>query len=418
MSERRVVITGTGVISCVGNNMPTFWDALVHGRSGIGPVTRFDVSAYRAQIAGEVKNFDFSPYVPVKEIKRMDLFCQYAIAAADEAVAQAGLPRDLTATDSNVNPERVGVIVSSGIGALTTMEEQHRILIERGPSKVSPFLIPKMIIDMASGLVSIRYRAQGPNFAVVSACSTSTHSIGESYWIIKRGDADVMIAGGTEASIVPLGFAGFGALQALSERNDDPTGASRPFDKTRDGFVMSEGAGVIVLEEYEHAKKRGANILAEIIGYGATGDAYHITSPAPGGEGSARAIRMAMGHAKINPDQIDYINAHGTSTQLNDKCETFALKAALGDAAYKASISSTKSTMGHGLGAAGALETIVCARVLQTGIIPPTINYVNPDPECDLDITPNVAKERQCNIAVNTNLGFGGHNAVLILKKV
>lgn len=416
MSEKRVVVTGTGVISCVGKSTPDYWDALVHGRSGIGPVTRFDISGYRTKIAGEVKDFDFSPYVPVKEVKRTDLFCQYAIAAADEAMRQAGLPMDLNAEGSSVDSTRVGVIVSSGIGALTTMEEQHKVLLERGPAKISPFLIPKMIIDMASGLISIRYGAKGPNFAVVSACATSTHSIGESFWTIKRGDADIMIAGGTEASIVPLGFAGFGALQALSENNDNPQTASRPFDKTRDGFVMSEGAGVLILEEYEHAKKRGANILAEIIGYGATGDAYHITAPTP--DGPARAILVAMGHAKINPEQIDYINAHGTSTPLNDKNETEAFKLALGDHARKVSISSTKGTTGHGLGATGALETIACIQVLNTGIIPPTINYVNPDPDCDLDITPNTARERRCEIVLNDNLGFGGHNAVLILKKV
>lgn len=418
MSERRVVITGTGVISCVGNDAPTFWDALIHGRCGVGPVTKFDASAFRTRIAGEVKNFDFTPYVPPKEIKRIDLFCQYAIAAGDEALISAGLPLNFEAADSTVNPDRVGVVVSSGIGALGTMEEQHKVLLDRGPNKITPFLIPKMIIDMASGHLSMRYKAKGPNMAIVTACCTSTHSIGEAYWMIKRDDADVMLAGGTEATIVPLGFAGFGAMQAMSERNDDPKTASRPFDRERDGFIMSEGSAVLVLEEYEHAKKRGANILAEIVGYGASGDAYHITSPAPGGLGVARAFEVAMKHAKVNPQEIEYINAHGTSTQLNDKFETAAIKKVLGDHAYKVSVSSTKGTTGHGLGAAGAYETIACAQVLRTGIIPPTINYQNPDPECDLDITPNKAKERAVSTVANINLGFGGHNAVLILKKI
>ena len=291
-------------------------------------------------------------------------------------------------------------------------------LLQQGPNRVSPFLIPMMIIDMASGSLSIRYGAKGPNHAVVSACSTATHSIGESYWMVKRGDADMMITGGAEASVSRLGFAGFCSMKALSQRNDDPTSASRPFDKDRDGFVMAEGAGILILEEYEHAKARGAKIYGEIVGYGATGDAYHITSPAPGGEGGARALTMALNNAGLNPDQVDYINAHGTSTSLNDKFETAAIKSAFGDAAYKLAMSSTKGCMGHSLGAAGGLETIVCLKAMQTGIIPPTINYTTPDPECDLDCTPNTARERSVNVAVNTNLGFGGHNGVIIVKKV
>lgn len=417
MQNKRVVITGVGVISSVGNDVSTFWDNLVNGRSGITTVTRLDLTNYKTKIGGEVKNFDISKYIHPKEAKRMDLFCHYAIAAADEAMKSANLPLDLTAQDSTVDADRVGVIVSSGIGGLGTMEEQHSVLLSEGPLRISPFMIPKMISDISSGLVSIRYHARGPNMGIVTACASSTHSIGEAMWMIKRGDADVMIAGGAEASLTTLGFSGFGALQALSTNNDNPTTASRPFDATRDGFVMAEGAGVVILESYEHAKARGAHILAELIGYGASGDAYHITSPTPGGEGAARAMKVAMQHANVKPEEIDYINAHGTSTQLNDKFETSAIKIALGEAAKTVSISSTKGTMGHSLGAAGALETIACICAIRDGVVPPTINYVNHDPECDLDITPNVAKKRNIKVAMNTNLGFGGHNAALIIKK-
>jgi len=415
MNSRRVVVTGYGAISCVGNNVPDFWDALIHGRCGIGPITRFDTSEYRSRIAGEVKNFDPDKYMSPKEAKRLDLFCQYAIAAADEAMETARLPRELRG--SEVDSSRVGVIVSSGIGGLATMSEQDRVLIERGPGRISPFLIPMMIGDLASGNISMRYGAGGPNLGLVTACATGCHSIGESFWAIKRDDAEVMICGGAEATIVPLGVAGFCALKALSTRNDDPQHASRPFDLGRDGFIMSEGAGVMVLEEYEHAKKRGVPILAEVIGYGATGDAHHITAPHPEGDGMARAIRMALRHAELNPEDIDYINAHGTSTELNDKFETLAIKSALKDYAYKVSISSTKGSTGHALGAAGGLESIACVKAIQTGIIPPTINYETPDPACDLDITPNKAKERNVKVAMNLNLGFGGHNGVLIFRK-
>lgn len=415
MNNRRVVVTGYGVVSCVGNNVPDFWDSLVNGRCGLGRITRFDASEYRTQIAGEVKDFDVTKYMSAKEAKRLDLFCQYAIAASDEAMETAGLPKELRG--SSIDPDRVGVIVSSGIGGLHTMSEQDKLLIERGPGKISPLLIPMMIGDLASGNISIRYGAGGPNLGLVTACSTGCHSIGESFWCIKRDDADVMICGGAEASVVALGVAGFCAMKAMSQRNDDPLHASRPFDLNRDGFVMSEGAGVMILEELEHAKKRGANILAEVVGYGATGDAYHITSPAPDGNGGARAIRMAMRHAGLGTDKIDYINAHGTSTQLNDKFETMAIKGALGEDAYKVSVSSTKGTTGHGLGAAGGLESIACVKVLETGIIPPTINYETPDPACDLDITPNTARERKVEVALNSNLGFGGHNGVVIFRK-
>ncbi|MDD4816867.1 MAG: beta-ketoacyl-ACP synthase II [Victivallaceae bacterium] len=415
MMERRIVITGTGVISCVGNNTADFWSAVVEGRCGLGPVTRFDVSEYRTGIAGEVKNFDVEKYMTFKEAKRLDLFCQYAIAAASEALESAGLPQDLR--ESSVDPERVGVLVSSGIGGLHTLTEQHKVLLERGPNKVSPLLIPMMIGDLASGNISMRTGAKGPNLGIVTACSSGCHSIGEAYWMIKRNDADVMICGGTEAAIIPIGFAGFCSMKAMSQNNSDPLHASRPFDLNRDGFVMSEGSGVLIIEELEHAKKRGANIIAEIVGYGATGDAYHITSPHPEGDGAARAIKMALGHAGIAPEAVDYINAHGTSTELNDKYETLAIKRALGDYAKKVAVSSTKGVTGHSLGAAGGLESIICALSIRDGVVPPTINYETPDPECDLDCVPNTARRLKVDVAVNINLGFGGHNGVIVFKK-
>ncbi len=415
MNNRRVVVTGFGVLSCVGNNVPDFWDSLINGRCGLGKITRFDASEYRTQIAGEVRNFDISKYMAPKDAKRLDLFCQFAIAAADEAMDCAGLPRELR--DSSIDANRVGVIVSSGIGGLQTLTDQGQTLLERGPGRVSPFLIPMMIGDIASGNISMRYGAGGPNLGLVTACATGCHSIGESFWAIKRDDADVMICGGAEASVVPLGVAGFCSLKAMSTRNDDPMHASRPFDADRDGFVMSEGAGVMILEELEHAKKRGATIYGEMVGYGATGDAFHITSPHPEGDGAARAITMALRHAGLNPEEVDYVNAHGTSTELNDKYETLALKKAFGDHAYKLSVSSTKGTTGHGLGAAGGLESIACVKTIMHKLVPPTINYETPDPNCDLDITPNTAKERDVKVALNLNLGFGGHNGVVIFKE-
>ena len=415
MNKRRVVVTGCGVISCVGNNVKTFWDAVVNGRCGLGPVTRFDVSDYRTRIAGEVKDFNVCDYLSFKESKRMDLFCHYAIAAADEAMKQAGLP--VNGEWGNIDPDRVGVLVSSGIGGLETITEQAHTLFEKGPGRISPLLIPMMISDISSGNISIRYGARGPNMAIVTACATGCHSIGESYWMVARDDADVMICGGAEASISKLGIAGFCAEKAMSTRNDDPLHASRPFDKDRDGFVMSEGSGVLILEELEHAKKRGAAILAEVIGYGLSGDGYHITSPAPDGNGGARAMKMAMKHAGITPDKIDYINAHGTSTELNDKFETLAIKGALGDAAKRVAVSSTKGVTGHGLGAAGGFESIVCVQSIINGVVPPTINYETPDPECDLDITPNTAREMEVKVALNSNLGFGGHNGALLFGK-
>lgn len=415
MNARRVVVTGSGVVSCVGNKVPEFWDALVNGRCGLGEVTRFDTAEYRTHIAGEIKNFDITEFLSPKEAKRLDPFCQFAVAATCEALDSAGLPRSFEG--SSIDGNRVGVIVSSGIGGLGTLGDQHKILLERGPGRVSPLLIPMMISDIASGNISMQTQAKGPNLGLVTACATGCHSIGEAYWTIVRDDADMMIAGGTESPVVPLGFGGFCAMKAMSQRNDDPLHSSRPFDLNRDGFVMSEGAGVLILEELEHARKRGANILAEIIGYGATGDAYHITSPHPEGDGAARAILTAMRHAGITADEIDYINAHGTSTELNDKYETRAIRRALGTAADRVSVSSTKGTMGHSLGAAGGIESAVCIQAIRTGVIPPTINYETPDPECDLDITPNTARERDVKVAMNINLGFGGHNGVLIYRR-
>ena len=415
MSKRRVVVTGCGVISCAGNDVKTFWDAVVNGRCGLGRVTRFDPSDFRTQIAGEVKDFDVCRYLNFKDAKRMDAFCHYAIAAADEAMKQAGLP--VNGEWGNVDPTRAGVLVSSGIGGLQTITEQCRVLFEKGPGRISPMMIPMMIADIASGNISIRYGARGPNMAIVTACATGCHSIGESYWMIARDDADIMITGGAEASVTPLGLAGFCAEKAMSTRNDEPLRASRPFDRERDGFVMSEGSGVLILEELEHARRRGAEILAEVIGCGFSGDGYHITSPAPDGNGGARAMRMAMKHAQIAPEDVSYINAHGTSTELNDKFETLAIKSAFGPAAAKVAVSSTKGVTGHALGAAGGLESVICVQSILHGVVPPTINYENPDPECDLDITPNTAREMPVRVALNSNLGFGGHNAALLFRK-
>ena len=417
MEKKRVVITGMGAISCVGNDVATMWDSLVNGRCGIDRVTIFDASTCKTQIAGEVKGFDPLKYMDSKDARRFDDYCIFAIAACREALEDAGLPMDFRNEGSPVEPDRVGVIIGSGIGGMRTIERDARVLVDKGPSRISPFFIPMLIANMASGQIAIMHGAQGPNYAAVSACSSGTHAIADAFYSIQRGDTDMMITGGAEASVSELGFGGFCSMKAMSTRNDDPKHASRPFDKDRDGFIMSEGAGILILEEYEHAKARGAKIYAEIAGAGATGDAYHITSPAPNGDGAARAIAMALRSAQIDRSLVDYINAHGTSTHLNDMYETQAIKTVFGEDARKIAMSSTKGTMGHGLGAAGGFEPIICAKVIQSGIIPPTINYTTPDPDCDLDCTPNTARERKVDIAVNTNLGFGGHNGVIVLRR-
>lgn len=408
--RNRVVITGLGAVTPIGNDVSTFWKNMISGVSGIDYVTAFDTSEYTTRIAGEVKNFNPEDYMDRKEAKRVDRFIQFAIAATKQALAQADL--DISKMDAT----RAGVYIGSGIGGLATLEENHKILLEKGPRRVSPFMVPMMIANMASGLVSIEIGAKGPNSSVVSACATGTHAIGDAAEIIRRGRADVMIAGGSEATIRPLAFAGFGNMKALSTRNDEPQKASRPFDLNRDGFVMGEGAGILVLESLEHAKKRGATILAEVAGYGMSGDAYHLTAPAPEGEGAARAMKEALLDAALDPTEVDYINAHGTSTDYNDKFETLAIKSVFGDYAYKVAISSTKSMTGHLLGAAGGVEAIACVLAIREGIIPPTINYETPDPDCDLDYVPNEARKANVRVALSNSLGFGGHNATIILK--
>ncbi len=415
-NTRRVVVTGYGAISCLGHSADALWNGVLEGKCGLDFISRFDPSDYKCRIAGEVRNLDMSPYMNPKEAKRFDRFTQYAIAAADEAMKQSGI--SVNPEDDSIDRTRFGVLVSTGIGGLDIISEAQDTLREKGPSRISPFAIPTMIGDSAAGILSIRYGAKGPNFGVVSACATACHSIGEAAWMIIRDDADIMLAGATEESVTQISLAGFASMKALSTRNDDPKHASRPFDLNRDGFVASEGAGILVLEELEHAIRRGARIYGEIIGYGATGDAYHITCPAPNGSGDAKAIQEAIRHAGIRPEEIDYINAHGTSTPLNDKYETMAIKTALGEeAAHKVSISSTKGSTGHALGAAGGLESIICLKAIEYGIVPPTINYETPDPDCDLDITPNHPRKRDIRIAMNNNLGFGGHNAALLFKK-
>lgn len=409
---RRVVVTGVGVVSPLGTGNQVNWDALVNGRSGIGPITRFDASELPVRIAGEVRDFNPEAFIDKKEIKKMDLFIQYSLAAAHFAMEDSGLVID------EGNAERVGVLVGAGLGGLPTIERYHSAMLEGGYRKISPFFIPMLIINLAPGHISIKYGAKGPNVSSVSACATGTHSIGDAYHMIKRGDADAMIAGGTESTVTPLGIGGFAVMKALSDRNDDPTSASRPFEKNRDGFVMGEGAGILVLEEYETAKKRGARIYAEVVGYGMSGDAYHLTAPAPGGEGAARCIKMALACAGINPEQVDYINAHGTSTPYNDLYETMAIKSVFGDHAYKLAVSSTKSMTGHLLGAAGGIEAVYSVMALEHGVLPPTINYHEPDPECDLDYVPNTAREQRITYAMSNNFGFGGTNASLLFKKI
>jgi len=409
---RRVVVTGVGIVSPLGTGVEKNWTAVTSGQSGLGPVTRFDASELPTQIAAEVKDFNAQDYIEKKEIKKMDLFIQYGLAAAEMALNDSGLQIN------EENAERVGVLVGSGLGGLPTIEKYHSDFLERGYKKISPFFIPMLIINLAPGHISMRFGAKGPNLSSVSACATGTHSIGDAYHMIARGDADAMFAGGTESTITPLAIGGFNVMKALSTRNDDPQGASRPFEKKRDGFVMAEGAGIVILEEYEAAKARGAKIYCEVGGYGMSGDAYHLTQPAAGGEGAARCMKMALNNAKINPDQVDYINAHGTSTHFNDLYETIAIKSVLGEHAKNVMVSSTKSMTGHGLGAAGGFEAVYMALAIANNVIPPTINYTEPDPECDLDYVPNEARQAKCDIALSNSFGFGGTNATLLFKKV
>jgi len=409
---RRVVVTGVGVVSALGTGTEKNWSALMAGKSGIDRITRFDASDLPSQIAGEVKDFNPEDFIDKKEVKKMDSFIHYALAAADMAMKDSGLQ----VTEENA--ERVGVVVGAGLGGLPAIEKYHEVLMNGGYKKVTPFFIPMLIINLAPGHISIRFGAKGPNLSTVTACATGTHSIGDAYHIIKRGDADAMIAGGAESTITPLGIAGFNVMKALSTRNDDPTRASRPFDKGRDGFIMAEGAGIVVLEEYESAKKRGAKIYAEVVGYGATGDAYHITAPGPDGEGAARCMKMALKHAGMNPEDVDYINAHGTSTHFNDLYETMAIKSVFGEHARKLMVSSTKSMTGHTLGAAGGIEAVYSLITMERSAVPPTINYEEPDPECDLDYVPNQARQAEVRVAMSNSLGFGGTNGTLIFKKV
>ncbi len=411
MSKKRVVVTGLGVISPVGSGKEKFWENLIAGNSGIGPITKFDASEMPTRIAGEVKDFNVLDFIDKKEARRMDLFTQYAVSAAKMAVNDSKL--DLEKVDLT----RVGVILGSGIGGISTLEEQHKVLLEKGPSRVSPFMTPMMIVNMAAGQISIHLGAKGPNFTVVTACASGTNAIGDAFKYIQRGDADIVLTGGTESSITPLSFAGFCSMKALSTRNDEPTKASRPFDKKRDGFVMGEGSAILVLESLEHALKRNASIYAEVLGYAATADAHHITAPAPDGEGAARAMALAIQDAQIKPSDIDYINAHGTSTELNDKYETLAIKDVFGEASKNVLISSTKSMTGHLLGAAGAIELAAVCLAIKDDIVPPTINYEYPDPDCDLDYVPNKARKKVINYAMSNSLGFGGHNASIVLSK-
>jgi 3-oxoacyl-[acyl-carrier-protein] synthase II len=410
--KRRVVVTGMGAITPVGNDVATTWQSLIEGKSGTAPITKFDASKFPVRFAAEVKGFNALDYMDRKEAKRADQYTQYAIAGARQAMNDAKLIER-----NGMDPDRIGVIIGSGIGGLKSFEEQHDVYRERGVGKISPFFIPMFIADIAAGIVSMMFNAKGPNYATVSACATSAHAIGDAYRTIQYGDADVMITGGAEATVTPMAIGGFANMKALSERNESPETASRPFDATRDGFVMGEGAGILILEELEHALKRGATIYAEIVGYGATGDAYHLTAPAPDGEGAQRAMKRALKDAGLEPKDIQYINAHGTSTPANDFNETRAIKAVFGDYAKSVNVSSTKSATGHMLGAAGAVEAIVSAMVVGTGVIPPTINYHTPEPELDLNYTPNTSVKRDVNAILSNSFGFGGHNTTLAIKR-
>ena len=409
MNNRRVVLTGLGAITPIGNDIDSFWRNCLNGVSGVERIQAFDTEGYDCQIAAEVRNFEPKDFFKnPKDPRRADRFAQFAMAAAKMAMTDSGLDLE------KVNRERFGVIVSSGIGGLKTLEDQHSALLNKGPSRVSPFTIPMLIGNMASGLISMEFGLLGPNFCIVTACATSNNAIGESWRTIKFGDADIFLAGGSEAAIIPIGVAAFSSMKALSTRNDEPHRASRPWDRDRDGFIIGEGGGVVVVEELEHAKARGAKIYCELTGYGLSADAYHMTAPPPNGEGAARAMQLALDHARITASQVDYVNAHATSTGLGDVCETRAIKTVFGEHAHKVSISSTKSMTGHLLGGAGAIEMAVCALAIRDSVIPPTINLENPDEECDLDYTPNVAREKKVRVALNNSFGFGGHNATLI----
>ena len=411
-TRKRVVVTGIGVVTPLGQGANTFWGNLLAGQCGIDSISAFDTEGFPCTIAGEVKDFDPTPAFPSpKEVRRTDRFSQFGIHAGWQALNDSGL--DLAKT----NRDRVGAMIGSGIGGLSTLEDQHNKLLERGPGRLSPFFIPMMILNMASGMFSLYHGLRGPNVATCSACATASHAIGEAWRTLVMGDADVMVAGGTEAAVSPCAVGGFGSMKALSTRNDDPRHASRPFDAGRDGFVMGEGSGVLVLEELEHAKARGARIYCEMAGYGNTADAHHMTSPAPEGEGGARAMRMALSSGGLNPEDISYINAHGTSTPQGDVCETEAIKSVFGDHAGSLAVSSTKGATGHMLGAAGGAEMAVCCKALETDTVPPTINYETPDPDCDLDYVPNEAREMEVNAIANNSFGFGGHNACLVAKK-
>jgi 3-oxoacyl-[acyl-carrier-protein] synthase II len=407
---RRVAITGLGVVSPVGIGVPAFWDSLVSGVSGVGPITSFDVSEYTTRFAATVDDFDPSASLDTKEARRMSRFQQFAVVAADQAMADAGLGRQ-----EGDESERFGVIVGSGIGGLQLMEDQKQVLMERGPSRISPMLVAGMIVDLAAGHISIRYNLRGINYAVVSACATGNHAIGEAFEVIRRGSADVVLAGGVDSGVTPIGLAGFCAARSLSTRNDDPQRASRPFDAGRDGFVIGEGGGTLILEDWDHAVARGAKIHAEVLGYGATADAYHMTAPAPDGNGARRAMQLAIKQAGIAPSEVGYVNAHGTSTELGDAAESGAIRAVFG--AEAPPVSSTKSMTGHLLGGAAAIEAIACIRALETGVLPPTINYETPDPACDLDYIPNVARTTDPRIALSNSFGFGGHNATIIFGR-
>ena len=409
--ERRVVITGLGAITPIGNDVNSFWNGIKEGKCGIDEITKFDTADFKVKLAAEVKGYNAEDYFERREAKRLDMFSQYAMIASREAWKDSKLDKETE------NMERVGVIIGSGIGGIETIETENRKCVEKGPDRVSPMYIPMGILNMATGNVAIDIGAKGESMAMVTACASGTHCIGESFRMIKHGYQDIVLAGGTEAGITPLGIAGFTNIKALS-RSEDKLRASIPFDKERNGFVMGEGAGVVVLEEYEHAKKRGAKIYAEIVGYGATSDAYHITSPAPGGEGGARAMKIAMQEGNVKPEEITYINAHGTSTHLNDACETQAIKTALGEASKNVMVSSTKGNTGHLLGAAGGIEAIVCAKSIEEGFVPATIGYKVPDEECDLDIVPNEGRKHEVKYAMSNSLGFGGHNSTILLKKI